>query len=55
MALLFWVQYHDALSSFSKLHWRRYAAVEDAYIKDFGERLVKLRTLTCFRLKVTIL
>lgn len=55
MALMSWVQYHDALSSFSLLQWRRYAPVEYAYLKDVGEQVVRLRSSTCcFRLKVSI-
>ena len=50
--LFLWVQYYDTLSSFSLVHWRRYAAVGDAYVKDIDESLVRVRTRTCYRLKV---
>ncbi|KAE9380096.1 hypothetical protein N431DRAFT_459064 [Stipitochalara longipes BDJ] len=36
------------------VHWRRYAAVEDAYVKDVGKRLVRSRSKACIRLKVAI-
>ena len=52
IALMYWVFYHDALSAFSFLHWRRYGSIEEAYIKEVGEGYARCRAATCVRAKV---
>ncbi|RDW83479.1 hypothetical protein BP5796_04970 [Coleophoma crateriformis] len=51
-ALLGWVYYHDALSTFSIRHWRRPATIGDAYIKEVGEEIVRSKTADCKETKI---
>ena len=52
IALMYWVFYHDALSAFSFLHWRRYGSIEEAYFKDIGEGYARRIAANCVRSKV---
>lgn len=52
LTLLAWVWYNDVLSGFSIRHWRRFASVEDAYVKELGEEFVRSRVMNCARAKV---
>ncbi|KAH8647958.1 fungal-specific transcription factor domain-containing protein [Xylariales sp. PMI_506] len=52
IALIYWVHYHDALSAFSALLWRRYGSFEQAYVKDLGESHIRSRVANCARSKI---